>query len=271
MKKYIIGIIAAIAIVGVIVFILIYRNNQVDEPLVGIEGVNFTMNSLRDKFLESEFATTNRCSGVVEEDGIIITCNKKDYNFQFNGYELVLTTDDSGLDVYKYMVNAVAELHEYNENEYLETVEKFLAGEAVINGLRYSKNDDSLVLEVNIIDKLDIIEEKEIVNNETVKDINDVNYEFQNLGYKINYMELTKDSYENLIVYYGIVSENDNYDVNFTIKYYDNANNLLASETVNLSEFDTFGNPYLGFSVVSRFDDVDIFSAITKYSISLSE
>ena len=81
MKKYIIGIIAAIAIVGVIVFILIYRNNQVDEPLVGIEGVNFTMNSLRDKFLESEFATTNRCSGVVEEDGIIITCNKKDYNF----------------------------------------------------------------------------------------------------------------------------------------------------------------------------------------------
>lgn len=272
-KKIIIIIVAVLAICGVGITILINRSTppQRDE-IVEIDGVNFTMNAIKNRFMASDFATNNNCSVSISTDKLIITCNNKEYEFNFNGYELVINTDESGLEVYKYLVNAIEELHGYDENEYLETVQKFIDGEAVITGLRYTLIDDTYNLEVNVLDKLEKAPEKETINSEEIRAIDDVNYTYQKLGYNIYYMELTKDDYENLIVFYGIVSsDKENYNVNFTINYYDESDNLLTSETINLNEFDTFGNPYLGFSVVSRFDDVSLFNQIAKYSINLSE
>ena len=86
-----------------------------------------------------------------------------------------------------------------------------------------------------------------------------------------NNIELKKDSEEYLVIFSGVIGGQDNYDVNFTIKFYDTANNLVASETLDLSSYDSFGRPSMGFVATARLDNQETFNSITKYSISLSK
>lgn len=270
MKKVIkiILVIVLLLVIGILVYLIVF-NKPNDELLVGIDNVSFSLNNIKDKFLTSDYSLNNNCQGSVNEEGIIITCNNKEYNFVYNGYELELNTDTTGIDVFKYMVLSIEQLHGIDANEYLETIEKFINGLISINGLRYEIKDQDVFLSVYLQEPLEIYEVSEVLNEPEIKELADTDYELQKLGYTISNIEITKDSQELLIVFAGIIAGQDNYDVDFIINYYDANNNLVVTETVNLNDYDTYNNPYLGFVVTSRLLNNHDFDTITKYSINL--
>ena len=270
-KKIVLFTVVMVILIGTVTFILVNRYvRENSEPLVGIDEVNFTLNDIRNKFTATDYAESNNCSGRVSENAIDITCNKKNYNFEFNGVELKITTDESGKDIFKYLVNGIEELHGYNDGEYLETVDKFINGEIAVTGLNYKKTDDEISFSINVLDKLEKYEVNDKINNETIKNITDVNYEDSALGYTISNLELVKNDERYFLVFSAVAGGKETYDATFTIKYYDDNNVLVTSQSLDLSTKDTYGNPYLGFVVTTRLDNPETYNRITKYSISLS-
>ena len=55
-----------------------------------------------------------------------------------------------------------------------------------------------------------------------------------------------------------------------SVNYYDDNNNLITTQNMDLSTHDAYGNPYLGFVVTERLENQNIYDSITKYSISLA-
>lgn len=270
-KKIILFTVVMVILIGTVTFILINRYvRENNEPLVGIAEVNFTLNDIRNKFITTNYAKDNKCSGRVSENAIDITCDKKNYNFEFNGVELKITTDESGKEVFKYIVNGIEELHGYNDDEYLETAEKFINGEIAVTGLNFKQDGTNIAFSVNVLDKLSKYEVNENINNETIKNITDVNYEYSALGYTISNLELVKNDERYFLVFSAVAGGKETYDATFTIKYYDDNNVLVTSQSLDLSTKDTYGNPYLGFVVTTRLDNPETYNRITKYSISLS-
>lgn len=270
--KVVISTILAIILIGTITFIFIYKaNNKKNEPLIAIDNVNFTLNNIKEKFLESEYSNNNNCNGYVYDNGIMITCNKVQYDFLFNGFELELSTNQNANELFKYFVDSIEQLHGYAPDEYLNTMDKFFSGTTSIIGLDFSNNNGNNYYSVYVLEPLEKYKEKDIVTEENIKNLEDYNYEFQSLGYTINNIELKKDSEEYLVIFSGVIGGQDNYDVNFTIKFYDTANNLVVSETLDLSSYDSFGRPSMGFVATARLDNQETFNSITKYSISLSK
>lgn len=270
-KKIILFTVVMVILIGTVTFILINRYvRENNEPLVGIAEVNFTLNDIRNKFITTNYAKDNKCSGRVSENAIDITCDKKNYNFEFNGVELKITTDESGKEVFKYIVNGIEELHGYNDDEYLETAEKFINGEIAVTGLNFKQDGTNIAFSVNVLDKLSKYEVNENINNETIKNIPDVNYEYSALGYTISNLELVKNDERYFLVFSAVAGGKETYDATFTIKYYDDNNVLVTSQSLDLSTKDTYGNPYLGFVVTTRLDNPETYNRITKYSISLS-
>ena len=152
-KKIILFTVVMVILIGTVTFILINRYvRENNEPLVGIAEVNFTLNDIRNKFITTNYAKENKCSGRVSENAIDITCDKKNYNFEFNGVELKITTDESGKEVFKYIVNGIEELHGYNDDEYLETVDKFINGEIAVTGLNFKQDGTNIAFSVNVTD-----------------------------------------------------------------------------------------------------------------------
>lgn len=270
-KKIILFTVVMVILIGTVTFILINRYvRENNEPLVGIAEVNFTLNDIRNKFITTNYAKDNKCSGRVSENAIDITCDKKNYNFEFNGVELKITTDESGKEVFKYIVNGIEELHGYNDDEYLETAEKFINGEIAVTGLNFKQDGTNIAFSVNVLDKLSKYEVNENISNETIKNITDVNYEYSALGYTISNLELVKNDERYFLVFSAVAGGKETYDATFTIKYYDDNNVLVTSQSLDLSTKDTYGNPYLGFVVTTRLDNPETYNRITKYSISLS-
>lgn len=270
-KKIILFTVVMVILIGTVTFILINRYvRENNEPLVGIAEVNFTLNDIRNKFITTNYAKDNKCSGRVSENAIDITCDKKNYNFEFNGVELKITTDESGKEVFKYIVNGIEELHGYNDDEYLETADKFINGEIAVTGLNFKQDGTNIAFSVNVLDKLSKYEVNENINNETIKNITDVNYEYSALGYTISNLELVKNDERYFLVFSAVAGGKETYDATFTIKYYDDNNVLVTSQSLDLSTKDTYGNPYLGFVVTTRLDNPETYNRITKYSISLS-
>lgn len=270
-KKIILFTVVMVILIGTVTFILINRYvRENNEPLVGIAEVNFTLNDIRNKFITTNYAKDNKCSGRVSENAIDITCDKKNYNFEFNGVELKITTDESGKEVFKYIVNGIEELHGYNDDEYLETAEKFINGEIAVTGLNFKQDGTNIAFSVNVLDKLSKYEVNENISNETKKNITDVNYEYSALGYTISNLELVKNDERYFLVFSAVAGGKETYDATFTIKYYDDNNVLVTSQSLDLSTKDTYGNPYLGFVVTTRLDNPETYNRITKYSISLS-
>lgn len=270
-KKIILFTVVMVILIGTVTFILINRYvRENNEPLVGIAEVNFTLNDIRNKFITTNYAKDNKCSGRVSENAIDITCNKKNYNFEFNGVELKITTDESGKEVFKYIVNGIEELHGYNDDEYLETADKFINGEIAVTGLNFKQDGTNIAFSVNVLDKLSKYEVNENISNETIKNITDVNYEYSALGYTISNLELVKNDERYFLVFSAVAGGKETYDATFTIKYYDDNNVLVTSQSLDLSTKDTYGNPYLGFVVTTRLDNPETYNRITKYSISLS-
>lgn len=270
-KKIILFTVVMVILIGTVTFILINRYvRENNEPLVGIAEVNFTLNDIRNKFITTNYAKDNKCSGRVSENAIDITCDKKNYNFEFNGVELKITTDESGKEVFKYIVNGIEELHGYNDDEYLETAEKFINGEIAVTGLNFKQDGTNIAFSVNVLDKLSKYEVNENINNETIKNITDVNYEYSALGYTISNLELVKNDERYFLVFSAVAGGKETYDATFTIKYYDDNDVLVTSQSLDLSTKDTYGNPYLGFVVTTRLDNPETYNRITKYSISLS-
>lgn len=272
-KKIIIFILITIVLIITIIFVLLHRNTKTPESIVYIDGVAFTLNDIKDKFLESSYAEDNNCWGTVAEQTLSLTCNGDTYEFIFNDYELELDSNlTDSTELFKYLVNAIQELHGYEKDEYLVTIDKFLTGKTAITGLEYTNTDDNMHYSVYVLEPLDKYMVDEVITNETIKNIiEESNYEFQSLGYTINNIELTKDAEEYLVIFSGIIGGQDSYNVIFNINYYDDENNLVTTESMDLSTHDPYGNPYLGFVVTARLEDQDTFDRITKYSISLSE
>lgn len=270
-KKIVLFTVVMVILIGTVTFILINRYvRENNEPLVGIAEVNFTLNDIRNKFITTNYAKDNKCSGRVSENAIDITCDKKNYNFEFNGVELKITTDESGKEVFKYIVNGIEELHGYNDDEYLETADKFINGEIAVTGLNFKQDGTNIAFSVNVLDKLSKYEVNENISNETIKNITDVNYEYSALGYTISNLELVKNDERYFLVFSAVAGGKETYDATFTIKYYDDNNVLVTSQSLDLSTKDTYGNPYLGFVVTTRLDNPETYNRITKYSISLS-
>ena len=272
-RKVIAFIVIIIILILTIAFILLYRNNlNKNKPLVYIEGVNFTLNDIKDRFLESEYAQNNNCRGTISEDELTLTCNNNIYEFTFNGFELEFTSSYSeSRELFKYIANTIEELHGYQNDEYLETMDKFFSGNIAITGLEYSNIDGNRHYSIYILEPLDKYNVNEVVTNETIKNITDTsNYEFQSLGYTINNIEVTKDSEEYLVIFSGVIGGQETYNIIFNINYYDDENNLVTSQSMDLSNHDPYGNPYLGFVVTSRLEEQSTFDSISKYSISLS-
>ncbi len=270
-KKIVFFTAIAVLLIGTITFLLIYRNNKNNEPLIGIDNVSFTLNNIKENFLASQYSKEHSCYGFVYENGIQLTCDKINYDFTFDGVELFLDSDDpKSQDVFKYVVNEIEKLHGYEGDEYIETIDKIFLGEFVANGLSFTRNDEKYTYSVDLTRKLEEYKNLEIVNDTTIKNIGDTSYEFNLLGYKISNVEVIKSDIIRSLICTGTVSESNNYNVNLTINYYDDSNNLITSQTVNLNEFETFGNPYLGFAMTLEIADQATYDLITKYSISLS-
>ena len=102
-RSYFCGLLIAVILIGTITFVLIKGiNERNSEPLIGIDGVNFTLNNIKDNFLNSEYAQNNDCTGSVSEDTILITCNSNKYNFTFNKFELELDSSyEESKEVFK--------------------------------------------------------------------------------------------------------------------------------------------------------------------------
>ncbi len=271
-KKIVIFTLIAVILIGTITFVLIKGiNERNSEPLIGIDGVNFTLNNIKDNFLNSEYAQNNDCTGSVSEDTILITCNSNKYNFTFNKFELELDSSyEESKEVFKYIVNTIEELHGYQDDEYLETMDKFFAGEVAITGLEYINNNGNRHYSVYVLEQLDKYEANNIETTTVIKDITDNDYIFQSLGYTINNIEVIKDDDEYLVIFSGVIGGQETYDVVFTVNYYDDNNNLITTKNMDLSTHDAYGNPYLGFVVTERLENQNIYDSITKYSISLA-
>ena len=264
-------------IVGVaicITFIVLLQNKKerlVDETVIKINNVDFTLNDIKQVFLQSDFAIENKCDGQVYDAGIKIICNKKNYDFVFNDYELQISTDESGKDVYKYLVNSVEELFGYKKDEFIDTLDRYLNGEIYVQGLNYKKNANEYMFGVDVTQKLNKYVEINKIEKETIKDISDINYEFEQLDYKISNIEVIKDDYINFLTFSAIIGGQKNYNANFTINYYDIDDNLVATKTVNLNDYDTFGYPYLGLVINIELNNDIEFNKVSKYSFYLSE
>ena len=277
MKKININIIFVILIIIVVAIlatfiILLQKNNQklVDDTIVEISNVEFTLNDIKDRFLDTTFASSNKCDGKVYDAGILLVCNNKEYDFSFNDYELQITTDESGKDIFKYLVNIVEELFGYKEDEFIDTLDRYLNGEIYVQGLEYVKEQEDCKFMVDVTKKLEKYISKTVINSETIKNISDVDYEYENLGYKFTNIEVIKDDYINFLTFSAVIGGKDIYDANLTINYYDDNDNLITTTTVNLSDYDTFGNPYLGLVVnIELTDDLE-FNKVNKYSFYLS-
>ena len=168
------------------------------------------------------------------------------------------------------IVNTIEELHGYQDDEYLETMDKFFAGEVAITGLEYINNNGNRHYSVYVLEQLDKYEANNIETTTVIKDITDNDYIFQSLGYTINNIEVIKDDDEYLVIFSGVIGGQETYDVVFTVNYYDDNNNLITTQNMDLSTHDAYGNPYLGFVVTERLENQNIYDSITKYSISLA-
>lgn len=271
-KKIVLFTVIAVIIIGIITFLFIYFSKQSNaEPLIDIDGVNFTLNSIKEDFLTTEYAQDNKCNGEVYEKGIRINCNKIAYDFSFNDYELELSSsNENSKDVFKYMVNSIEKLHGYSKDEYLETIDKFFDGQIAINGLKYTTENGNHKYSVYVLEKLDKYNSKEVITEPTIKDIADNNYEFQSNGYTINNIEVEKNPRRNSVVFSAVIGGKDTYNTNFTINLYDANNNLVSYKTVDLSTYESFGYPYIAFVVTTMLDDQTMYDSIARYSITLS-
>ena len=212
MKKININIIFVILIIIVVAIlatfiILLQKNNQklVDDTIVEISNVEFTLNDIKDRFLDTTFASSNKCDGKVYDAGILLVCNNKEYDFSFNDYELQITTDESGKDIFKYLVNTVEELFGYKEDEFIDTLDRYLNGEIYVQGLEYVKEQEDYKFMVDVTKKLEKYISKTVINSETIKNISDVDYEYENLGYKFTNIEVITDDYINFLIFSSVI------------------------------------------------------------------
>lgn len=272
-KKIVIFTVIAVILIGTISFLFIYRAKTLaDEPLVGINGVGFTLNNIKENFLNSDYAKDNKCRVSVSEDGLNIKCKKNTYDYTFNGIELSSqSSEEESREVFKYLVNAIAELQGYDQDEYLSTVEEFINGNIAVTGLLYQKENGNIKYKINVVDHLPKYDAKEVIESESIKSLDDVSYEYSNLGYKISSLKIDKNDERHFIVFSAIVGGKDSYTADFTIKFYDDNNTLITSQTVDLNTIEKYNNPFIGLVVTTRFDDANMYNQVTKYSISLAE
>lgn len=253
-------------VLGVIIFFKI-DNKEKKQDLVKINNSSFTLNDVANKFLESSYAKENKCKVKILSDSMNIKCNNVNDNYLFNKEELEVVTNKNGLEVFKYLVNGLEELHGYEKDEYLNTITRFINNEISINGLWFYKQDDGIHLKVLLNEKLQKDKELEVLHSEEIKKIDDVGYEYENNNYRLTGFRISTD--ESMFIYaFDITFSGPDFNKYVLVKYFDNNKKLLQESKVLLSDCENYGNDYLNLVVTTNFNEVD-FRNVNYYSISL--
>ena len=244
-----------------IVGVFIYFNKNKEE-IVPINNVSFTLNDIANNFKKLDYAKNNKCKVKVLKDQLQFNCNKKEYIFNFDGIELSISSSDLDLELIKYLVNTIENLHGYKEDEYLDTITRFLEGKINVAGLILRTQNKETYFKVVVNEKLKLEDKKEIIKNETIKEISDVNYNYENDDCLITNISLVKD--EKYYIFTGTYSGDLN--KNFNIKFYDKNKNLIKKESVAYNTFNTYGNKVLNYVFNTTFSDNEI-NNVSYYSI----
>lgn len=264
MKKINVNVLLIMLIVIILITLGIFeivRQNK-KEDLINIEGVNFTLNDVKKVFLNSY---NKKCSIDLTKDRFIIKCNNKKYEYKYNGMELEIETNSDGLEIFKYLVNSIEYLHGYKDNEYLDTMNRFINNEISIEGIDYQTKKDTIYLKVVVNKKLEKYDIKDVINKEEIKLINDTKYEYKKDKYIITGIKINKDDEEKKYIFSGTYSGPD-FNKDFIIKYYDSNKNKITEKKVKLSEYNNYGNTYINFVVTTS---IDLYDKVTYYSINL--
>ena len=269
MKKKIIIIILA-CLIAILIGVLTYKftskekTENIEE--VKIPNVSFSLNDVLNKFLNTKYASNNKCKGSIKDKSIILNCQNKEYIYKLDNIELTSTTSKEGLDVFKNLVVVIENLNGYKDNEYEETINKVINNEIYISGIKYQKKDNNYNLSILVNKKLDKYENKEIISKEEIKSIEDTNYEYKKDSYLVSNINLAKDEEDQIYVISAYFSGND-FNKVIKIKYYDNDKNIIKEDEVKLNEYNNYGNDYLIFTKTTNLNE--LFNQVKYYSINI--
>ncbi len=259
-KKIFIGLFSLL-VIGAIIIVFCLKDT---EEIVAIKDVDFTLNDIKMNFQKTEFAKKNKCKCEVLEDTFKVDCQNREYEFLFDGIELSILTNNLDKDLIMSLVNTVEELNGYKKGEYLNTIEAVINGKTYIAGIELIDEGNNTYFRFVVNEKLDLYEKKNTVGNDVLKEVNDVNYDYEtNKGYITNLFLAKEFDY---YIFGGTYSGDLNN--NLTIKFYDVSKNLLKEETVALKDYDTYGNRVLNFIVNVEFE-ASIIENVKYYSITI--
>ena len=272
MKKYkVLLAIICIVIVGIISGCLIYylKNNQ--EPIVYIENAEFTLNDIRNRFLETDYAKENSCKGQVSENKIHLKCQDS-YDFVLDGTTLTLQLAESAnKEVFKYMVDVIQTFYGNEMGDYYESMDMFLNKEFFPSNLFYRISDDFVTLSLDLTEKLKTYEKKDAVTTEDIISINKTDFIFENNDYTIDNIEFLYNPDINWITFGGMLYGED-HNVILKLQFYNQANELIYEVEDDLSLLQDFGYPFYGFVVNVNLNDINIdYQSISGYNIELNK
>ncbi len=270
MKKnvYISGIIVLVVVViGVGLGVLFYSFLG-KEDIVNIEGIDFTLNDIKNEFLNTDYGKSNKCKGSIKDDNLIIKCNKEKLEFKVNGEFLEVSTDNDGLEIVSYVIDTIEHILGSNES-YINTLDIYFTGKIYLNNIFMHYEDNVYNIGVSLSNLIDVYEDKEIVNNDEVIDIDKSDYEIDLGDYVVSGVNFASDKDSLIYVIAGTIFNQDKkYNKKITVVYYDNLNNIITEDTVSMNDFDKY-NSYLSFSIVSNIKDENSFDKICKFTLKL--
>lgn len=273
MKKIFIGI--TLVVIGIIVLALtIYISKHytdTKEPIVKITGADFTLNDIKNAFLNTDYAKENSCNIVVSETNLNIDC-KTVYNFTFDGSVLTLNiSESSNKDIFKYLVDTIETFYGSNIGDYYKTMDMFLSKNFQAPNLTYKINDNTTTLSVDLTQKLEMYQEKDIITSNDLIDINNTDYVFEYDNYKIDNIELLYNSDINWITFGGILFGDDN-NVTIKLQFYNSNNELVYEVEDDLSLLVDVGFPYYGFVINVDLNNINIdYGDVSMYNIELKK
>lgn len=259
-------VIVLVLLLGIFTFLFFNR----DEEIVEIAGANFTLNELADKFLETEYATTNECKIDVKENVLEVKCDKK-HVFEINNGYLVTTIDNEETEeVFKYIVDALQTFYGSALGDYEHTLDSFLRDEIMITDLEKNKVGDEYELKVYLLKQIQKYDITDVITKETSMNIANFDYIYSGLGYKIANMSLTYSDIINTYSFAGVISGDSKFDVYIVIKLYDNVGNVLVSHRDNFDAYDSRGLNKMAFVTLIKLGNTPQ-SAVARYSVALVE
>ena len=273
MNKKSLLITIVIIVVGILIGVTLFAINGREkvEPVINIPNTGFTLNDIKSKFLETDYAKNNSCSAKINEENLTIKCHET-FTFELEKSNLILNVkESSNKEIFKYLVDTIQTFYGSNIGDYYVTMDKFLEKELSIPNLYYKIDGDTAILKVNLTKQLKKYEEKTQVGKTDFIDKNQSNYIYKNGDYKIDNIEfLYNDNIKWLTL--GGTLYGDNHDVILTLNLYNSSNECIYSVEDDLSLLQDQGYTFYAFVLNIDLEEINIdYNSITSYSIDLKE